>query len=226
MKPNEYVRRYDSLAAEAPLFEIPVRKEYILKEIGRGKRVLDLGCLGGQISKLIKDQNNEVFGVELNAAAAAVASSRGIRVKIFDLNDGIPFEDGFFDAINAAEIVEHLYDTKFLLEECNRVLKPNGILLFTTPNLNSLSNRINVLTGGYLDRLGAFPDDHFGEHIRVFNLQKIQELCAHTGFKVQEVIGVPAVARQTLRYRLLQPLVKALPQLGELLIVKAKRLDH
>ena len=225
MKLNEYVRRYDSLVSEAPLYEIPVRKEYLLKEIGRGKRVLDLGCLGGQISKLIKEQNNEVFGIEINPKAAELAEKRGIRVKLFDLNDGIPFEDAFFDVVNAGEIVEHIYDTKFLFSEINRVLKPGGLLIFTTPNLNSLGNRFRVLTGGYLSSLGAFPDDHFGDHIRVFNVPKIRELCAHTGFAIVDIVGVPAMTRN-LGYRLLQPLVKAIPQMGELLIVKARRLDH
>lgn len=210
---------------EGPLFEIPLRKEYVLKEIGRGKRVLDLGCLGGQISKLIKDQNNDVYGVDINPKAASTAEARGIRVKVFDLNDGIPFEDGFFDIIHAGEIVEHIYDTKFLFEECNRVLKPNGTMLFTFPNLNSIRNRVRVLKGGYLTHLGAYPDDHFGENIRVFNLEKVRELCLHTGFRVVDVVGVPALAAGSLTYRFLRPLVAVAPQLGELLVVKARRVD-
>lgn len=226
MKINEYVRRYDRLAdAEGVLFEVPLRKEFILREIGRGKRVLDLGCSSGQLAKLIKEQNNEVYGVELNTKAADLAEKRGIRVKIFDLNDGIPFEDGLFDAVNAGEIIEYLYDTKFFFEECNRVLKPGGTLIVSTPNLNSFFNRVRVLTGGYLSQLGAFPDDHYGDQIRVFNLSKIEELCAHTGFKVTGVVGVPRLERSA-SYRLLMPVVKFVPQLGELLLVKAKRLDH
>lgn len=225
MKIVEYARRYDALAMEGPLFDIPVRKEYILKEIGRGKRVLDLGCLGGQISKLIKDQNNEVYAVEVNPKAAKVAEERGIRVKVFDLNDGIPFEDGYFDVVNAGEIIEHIYDTKFLFEECNRVLKPHGVLLFTFPNLNSLQNRVRVLRGDYLAHVGAFPDDHYGENIRIFNLDKARELCHYAGFRVVDVVGVPALAAGTMSYALLRPLVAVAPQLGELIVVKARRAD-
>jgi methionine biosynthesis protein MetW len=225
MKMTEYVRRYDRLTSEAPLYDIPLRKEYLIREIGRGRRVLDLGCLGGQFSKLIKDQNNDVYGVEVNPKAAAMAESRGIRVKVFDLNDGIPFEDGFFDVVNAGEIIEYIYDTKFLFEEINRVLKPGGLLFLSTPNLNSLSNRVRVLRGGYLSQLGAYPDDHFGENIRVFNAAKIRELCAHTGFRVMDVVGVPALEAGSLSYRLLRPVVHFAPEFGALLIVKARRND-
>lgn len=226
MRLTDYIRRYDVLPSEGLLHDIPLRKEYILREIGRGKRVLDLGCLGGQISKLIKDQNNDVYGVEANPRAAETAERRGIRVKVFDLNDGVPFEDGHFDAVNAGEIIEQVYDTKFLFEECNRVLKPQGVFLFTTPNLNSLANRLRVLAGDYLSQHGAYPDDRGGERIRVFNIQKIHELCRHTGFQVVDVLGVPARERGAIGFTLLRPLVRAMPQLGELLVVKARRLDH
>lgn len=225
MKINDYARRYDVLMSEAPLFEIPHRKEFILKEIGRGKRVLDLGCLGGQISKLIKDQNNEVYGVEINAKAAQVASTRGIRVKVFDLNDGIPFEDSFFDAVNAGEIVDHIYDTKFLFDEINRVLKPQGILVFSAVNLNSLTNRLRVFGGGYLSGFGAFPDDHNGRRIRVFNIQKIREICSHTGFQIQRISAAPKSASESLGSRFSRPLAKLVPGLGELLLVRAIRRD-
>ncbi|MEW6055640.1 MAG: methyltransferase domain-containing protein [Bdellovibrionota bacterium] len=227
MRREEYLKRYDDrLVLEEPLFHVPLRKEYLLKEIGRGKRVLDLGCLGGQFSRLIQEQNNEVYGVEVNPRAAEAAQSRGIRVKVFDLNDGIPFEDEFFDVVNATDILEYIFDTKFLLEECSRVLKSNGTLLFTTPNLNSLSNRIRVLTGGYLGLMGAYPEDHFGEHIRIFNLSKLKELCEYTGFRVVDVRGVPTLTKNLLGYRVLRPLIRAMPQFGELLMVKAKRADE
>lgn len=225
MRHDQYLKQYDALSAEVPLSQIPLRKEYILREIGRGKRVLDLGCLGGQISKLIKDQNNEVFGIEVNPRAAHEAESKGIRVKLFDLNDGIPFEDGLFDVVHAGEIVESIYDTKALFEECNRVLKANGFFIFTTPNLNSLANRLRVLSGGYLSSVGAFPEDHGGRRIRIFNVPKLREICAHTGFRVERVYGIPALSRQSVQYRLLRPMAHVVPQWCEMIVVKARRID-
>jgi O-antigen biosynthesis protein len=224
MRMQDFVSKQDALASEEALFNIPFRKEYILAEIGRGKRVLDVGCLGGQISCLIQEQNNEVWGIELNPHAAKVAGQRGIRVKIANVEDGLPFEDGFFDAVNAGEIVEHLYDTKFFFEECFRVLKEGGILLFTTPNLNSLDNRVRVLAGGYLSMVGAYPEDHFGGHIRVFNLSKLNELCEQVGFRIEEVRGIPVFSP---RGKLMQlPLVvwgRFFPKLSKFLIVKARK---
>jgi methionine biosynthesis protein MetW len=193
MQMRDYLAKYDSLASEDALYDIPFRKEYILSWIGHGKKVLDVGCLGGKVSRMIMDHNNDVWGIEVNPAAASVAEQRGVRVKIANVEDGLPFEDGSFDVVNAGEILEHLYDTKHFFHESWRVLRPDGLLLFTTPNLNSLENRIRIVLGGYLSMAGAYPEDHFGEHIRVFNLPKIEELCRQSHFELIDVSGIPSL---------------------------------
>lgn len=191
MQMQEYIEKYDKLAAEESLLEIPLRKEYVLSKIGRRKKILDVGCLGGKFSQLMQQQNNEVWGVELNPVAAAAAAQLGIQVKVANVEDGLPFENERFDVVNAGEILEHLYDTKYFLEEAYRVLVRGGLFLFSTPNLNSFENRIQVARGGYLSMAGTYPEDHFGEHVRVFNLEKIRELCEITGFEIIDVQGVP-----------------------------------
>jgi 2-polyprenyl-3-methyl-5-hydroxy-6-metoxy-1,4-benzoquinol methylase len=225
MQMRDYLTKYDSLASEDALFNIPGRKEYVLSRIGRGKKVLDVGCLGGKLSRLIMDQNNDVWGVDVNPAAASLAERRGIRVKIANIEDGLPFEDESFDVVNAGEVVEHLYDTKLFFDEAHRVLKENGILVLTTANLNSLENRLRVVTGGYLAQVGAYPEDHFGRHVRVFNLAKIRELCRQTGFQGVDACGVPAF---TSRGKLLRfPLHlygKMLPSFSKMLMVTARKI--
>ena len=136
------------------------------------------------------DQRYDVWGIEFNAAAAEAASRQGIQVRVANIEEGLPFEDGFFDVIHAGDIVEHLFDTKNFFSECSRVLRSGGLMFFTVPNLNSLENRIRVVRGQYLSNLGAYPEDHFGQNIRVFNQAKVRELCLQTGFTVEEIQGI------------------------------------
>jgi 2-polyprenyl-3-methyl-5-hydroxy-6-metoxy-1,4-benzoquinol methylase len=224
LKLHEYAAKYDDLAAEETLYNIPFRKEYLLSHIGRGKRVLDVGCLGGQISKLIQEQNNEVWGVEINPTAAKAAESRGIKVKVADVEEGLPFEKGSFDAVNAGEVLEQLYDTKSFFTEVARVLKPEGVFLFTAPNLNSLENRVRVAAGGYLSNAGAYPEDHSGDHVRQFNVGKLRELCAQTGFEIEDVRGIPALKPKGRVLDLsLSVLGRVAPGLSKLLMIKARK---
>lgn len=224
MRMDQYIQAYDDLAAEEELFRIPLRKEFILRSIGTGKRVLDVGCLGGQITRVIREAHNDVVGIEANPKAADIARARGIDVKVTNVEDGIPFPAASFDAVSAAEIVEHLYDTKNFFLEAARVLRPGGVFVFTTPNLNSIENRIRVARGGYLGMVGAYPEDHFGGHVRIFNVAKIHELCSQTGFEVEEVQGIPALETRGRIWNGSMKLAgKFLPSWSKILMVKARR---
>ena len=63
--------------------------------------------------------------------------------------DPLNFENESFDLIILGEVIEHLYDPDRVLQECSRILKPNGVLLITTPNLLSWYNRILMVLGYY-----------------------------------------------------------------------------
>ena len=224
MRMDQYIEAYNDLAMEEELFRIPLRKEFILQAIGRGKRVLDVGCLGGQITQLIRGQNNEVVGLEANPKAAETARARGIEVTVANVEDGIPLPGASFDVVCAAEVVEHLYDTKHFFEEVSRVLRSRGTFIFTTPNLNSLENRIRVLGGGYLGMTGAYPEDHFGGHVRIFNRAKIEELCLRTGFEVDSVRGIPTLeSHGRLWDRSMRLAGQVLPGWSKILMVKARK---
>lgn len=222
MRMQEYVEKYDHLSLEGDLLRIPARKEFVLSRIGRGQRVLDVGCLGGQLSRLIMRQGNEVVAVEANPRAAEAARRRGVPVKIADVDSGLPFEAASFDFVHAGEVLEYLFDTRFFFAEAARVLRPGGALLLTTPNLNSWENRLRVVAGAYLDGAGAYPEDRFGDRVRVFNVGKVRELCAQSGFSIAELRGVTALES---RGRLLDlPLTafgRYFPGLSKMLMIRA-----
>lgn len=208
---------YLSPAAQRGLFAIPRRREFLLDHVGDGpRRVLDVGCAGGYIALLLQQMGHKVVGVELNEQMAEEAESRGVEVLRQDLEQPLPLPDASFDVVHACEVIEHLYDTEGFLRELARVLVPGGVLIASTPNLNSLGNRIRVLAGRPVPMWGAYPADRHGGHIRVFNRLKLHELLERTGFAVKEVIG----SNQTK----LAPLLDRFPSFSELLLVKAVRL--
>lgn len=192
MKMGEYLSRYQrrshSQEYKSPYGSSSYR-EQLLSDVGHGKRILDVACREGLIAREMMDQHNEVWGVEINSEAARLAKQKGIPVKVANIEDGLPFEDSSFNFIHAGEVIEHLFDTRFFFRECYRVLKEDGVMVFSAPNLNSLENRIQILKGGFVSHLGSFPEDHFGRHVRIFNLSKIKELCALSGLEIERVRG-------------------------------------
>lgn len=206
-----------SAAAQRGLFQLPRRVEFLHQSLPKPPaRVLDVGCAGGYIALLLKRLGYDVTGVELNETMARQARERGIDVLEHDLEAPVPLPDGSVDAVHACEVIEHLFDTEGFLRDLARLLRPGGVLVVSSPNLNSLGNRWRVLRGAPLPMWGASPSDRHGGHIRVFNRATLEGLLRRTGFAPVRTIG----SNQGGRFA---RLVDNAPTLSELVLVKAVR---
>ncbi len=102
-----------------------------------GKIVLDLGCNSGYGTHLLSQTCNRVTGADVSPEAIKTANAKYHHDNLsFQLIDGIslPFESASFDVISSFQVVEHIADYDAYFSEIHRVLKPDGILLLTTPN--------------------------------------------------------------------------------------------
>jgi len=107
--------------------------------------VLDLGAGEGAFSQRLIDRGCEVTAVELDSARFKL----DIPHHSFDLN--LDFHDKIgqsFDLVVAIEIIEHLYSPRHFITNCLSLLKPDGFLVVTTPNLESWLSRIKFLRDG------------------------------------------------------------------------------
>jgi len=163
-------------------------------------RFLDAGCGRGTFMKTIVNEFGfDCSGAEYSKKAVAICKEQGMDVKFSDLNESLDFETGSFDIVYAGEVIEHLFDPDKFLEECNRVLKTNGHLVITTPNLCCWYNRILMLFGmqpifietstrskmvgaGLLGKLKQDP--YPVGHVRIFNYASLQDILKLYGFEI------------------------------------------
>jgi len=125
---------------------------YELAQIKPGSRVLDIGCGRGEFVIFCALQGANATGMDYsvdaieiaNGLKELVAQGRGdntiVERSTFRQADAkaLPFPDGEFDVIVSRAVVEHLHQWEFLqvLQECKRVLRPNGTLVIEThPNI-------------------------------------------------------------------------------------------
>ena len=109
--------------------------DFLVQHSVSGK-LLDVGCSSGIFLYYAKQRGFEVYGVELNELTGKIAIANGLSVKIGTLEHA-QYENNFFDVIFLGDIIEHVKEPKALLIECGRILKSGGMLIISTPNLNS-----------------------------------------------------------------------------------------
>ena len=132
---------------EAALRNIKLKLLSIVRE--KGDRFLDCGCDDGKFSMEFAARvgAKEIYGVDMSELRLAEAEKRGMRVVKADLNSRIPLPSSFFDVILSNQTMEHLTNPDNLLYEAYRLLKPEGYLYLSVPNLCSLHNRLLILLG-------------------------------------------------------------------------------
>jgi SAM-dependent methyltransferase len=113
---------------------------------GPGRRVLDLGCRYGALTRAYA-AGNEVTGVDVDRDALAEAAKLGIETRWADVDEPLPFEDESFDVVVAGELLEHVRDPDGLIAESRRVLRRGGQFVGSVPNAFRLKNRLRFLVG-------------------------------------------------------------------------------
>jgi SAM-dependent methyltransferase len=108
--------------------------------------------------------------------------------------DAAPYPDGTFDGVLLMEVLEHFTsDPMFALAELNRVLKPGGFLLLTTPNLASWCALHNLINHASPYLYGVFiRQGDTDRHNREYTVDEVGRLVTAAGFRVERLEGVAA----------------------------------
>lgn len=221
------------------------RAEALMRVLGgvpSGSRILDAGSAPGFMSLALRALGYWVASVDVNPEPyRSMLEKTGIVVVRADLEkDVLPFPDECMEAVVFTEVLEHLHPAKinFFVSELNRVLKRDGLLLLTTPNLAALSRRLKLL-------FGRPPTPKF--HTKEYTLKGVSEMLDTAGFNA--TIRTYSLAYNTipfgakgrdLRLGLLRgfwrypnafnvfrvvtlPLLYAVPSLGGTVVVEARK---
>ena len=160
------------------------RGSFLKRHIGKGKRVLDIGCRDGALTSHYAE-DNEVLGVDIDSEALVRAKEKlGIEVVQKDLHAPWDLAPKSYDAVVACEVLEHLYYPEQVLEKITGVLKGDGMLIGSVPNAFSLAHRARYLRAQKRHTPLADPT-----HINHFTVRELEALLsAH--FEESKVVGL------------------------------------
>lgn len=146
---------------------------FIEKYADRG-RLLDVGCFVGLFLDVAQKRGWDVVGIEPSEWARKVAQEKfSLHVLEGTLREAA-FSTSSFDVVAFIDTLEHLRDPKGALVEARRILKKEGILYLTTPNIESLVSRL----------LGDVWWGLRQEHIVYFCKKSLSSLLKTIGFEL------------------------------------------
>jgi len=133
-------------------------------------RILDVGCGNAWVAAAFANTNKTVFSMDVSLTNPAKALQKYPFAEHYALVGDVyalPFRDNQFDAIIAAEVMEHTPDPAGFIKRLLRVLKPGGTLLITTPYDERIPHSLCV----HCNRVTPH-----NAHLHSFNAQNVGEL--------------------------------------------------
>ena len=156
--------------------------------VSAGERLLDLGCGGGRHAFEAARRGSRVVAMDTDQGELdRVTATFAAMVQAGEIPDGaagravagdatcIPFPDGAFDKVIAAEVLEHLPADQTAMNEIARVLRPGGMAAVTVPAW--LPERICW-------RLSDDYHNNEGGHIRIFTRRELVTKLTRSGLTI------------------------------------------
>lgn len=154
------------------------------------KRALDIGCAHGILTRLLSERGYNSFGIDIDRDRVETARKNFGNTRLhFDVQDARSLEFPYqsFDLVLCLEVIEHLRDPEELLTEIRRVLRPEGLLIISTPNMCSLEGLIGKVLAMISGRRTWKAWDE--THEQVFSAKEFLELLKRSGFEPSKTVG-------------------------------------
>ncbi|MDF1538558.1 MAG: methionine biosynthesis protein MetW [Candidatus Thorarchaeota archaeon] len=149
---------------------------------------LDIGCGDGTTLRLLERETGvRGEGVDVSLTAVERAIALGVSASVHDADSPFSFEDSSFDLIICSEVLEHLKYPHICIAEMKRILKLDGVIIISIPNLGFIKRRLRLL-------VGRNPFDsyeyHLSEHLHHWTNRSFRAIMVDFGFDVDKMLPI------------------------------------
>jgi 2-polyprenyl-3-methyl-5-hydroxy-6-metoxy-1,4-benzoquinol methylase len=188
----------DSPSPIKPYYRNP-RQDVLEHLDGPIVRLLDVGCGAGTFGSAVKERDGaEVWGIELNGEMARYAGEKLDRVLVGDVAERLPeVPDGHFDLVSCNDVLEHTVDPGAILRSLPRVLRPNGKVTLSLPNVRywDALKRVVFDADWPQEDLGIFDRTH----LRFFTEKSMRRFIPECGYTIEKMVGLNPTPSRVLR---------------------------
>lgn len=159
------------------------RNVILLRHVGEGKKVLELGCSTGYITRRLLQQNCTVTCIENDFQAVMAARATGAAVLNRDLNSGDRFAglEPEFDVVLMGDVLEHLVNPYEVLRQVRGLLSDSGYIVACLPNVVHWVTRLQIALGRFNYQSVGTLD---ATHLRFFTTRSVCCMVEDAGYRL------------------------------------------
>jgi len=201
--PNE-IRKFDEIASRwwdtnsefKPLHDInPLRLNYIDQHSKglQGKKIIDVGCGGGILAESMAMRGAEVTGIDMGETPLSVARLHSLEMDVEVDYQKITAEQMAsthaeqYDVVTCMEMLEHVPSPESIIGACFQLVKPGGIVFFSTLNRNPKSFLFAIVGAEYILNMLPKGTHEYGKFIKP---SELEAQANKMGFKTEGIAGL------------------------------------
>lgn len=167
-----------------------VTKTY-LEGLPKGTVIAEIGVGNGELANRLAGMGHVVHGIDISPYCLEKLNT-DVHQHRLDVDAApLPLPDHSVDVMVMFNVLEHLTNPELFLTNARKVMKPGGLMLAATPNINWLPFRFYFMAG-------KCPEDfHNTNHVQFWNLAHFKHLFEATGWRVEKQatsLGLPNIA--------------------------------
>ncbi|RHW77100.1 bifunctional 2-polyprenyl-6-hydroxyphenol methylase/3-demethylubiquinol 3-O-methyltransferase UbiG [Colwellia sp. RSH04] len=187
-----------------PLHQInPLRVQFINQHIAEhqeykqngifDKQVIDVGCGGGILSESLAKLGAKVTGIDMGTEPLNVAKLHALESQLTINYEKTTVEDkandnaGYFDIVTCMEMLEHVPDPSSVVASCSKLVKPGGLVFFSTLNKSIKSYLLAILAA---EKVLKLVPEGTHDHDKFIRPSQLISWAEHSGLKCIDTSGI------------------------------------
>lgn len=178
---KQEIKKFDQLADQwwdpygpmKPLHQLnPLRLKFVTTHSKPNQSILDVGCGAGLLCESLAQAGQQLTGIDMSPQVIAVAkqhakqSNLSIEYQQIEVEQLHQQSSQRFDVVTCMELLEHVPDPSQLIQACQRMLKPGGLIFFSTIHRNFKAYLHTIIAAEYLLQMLPKGTHHYANFIR------------------------------------------------------------
>jgi 2-polyprenyl-6-hydroxyphenyl methylase/3-demethylubiquinone-9 3-methyltransferase len=173
----------------------PLRLQFIQQYADlAGKRIVDVGCGGGILTEGLAKHGADALGIDLSEDLIDVADLHGLETGIINacyqkisVEELAEQQPESFDHVTCMEMLEHVPDAGSIIAACAKLVKPNGMVFFSTLNRHPKAYLLAIAAAEYVLQMLPKGTHDYKTFIKP---SELSQSARAAGLELQGMVGI------------------------------------